>query len=167
MIADRRNRIKEDGAVRYEDNFLKAVIVNGRIVYNHGYNRIGDQDWKLRASELTPETDNAVYSEILAEIQMKVDKKASYVFMGRSELVEITIVAEEGIKSIDHMPHDRIVSGDGDKYINSRLLTDLKNKECGDVRPLLERTFMAARTKMKQQVGTEFSEGFDIVKLRS
>ena len=153
--------------MRDEDNFGKVLIVNGRIVWNHGYNQIGEKDWKLRAGDLTPDKNNPIYSEILAEMQTKPDKMAAYVFMSMSELVEIAVIVGEGIKSTNHMPHDRIASGDGDKYVKLQLLTDLKHAECGKVRVTLERTFKAAYREMKRQGGTEFSENFDFVKLRS
>jgi hypothetical protein len=100
-------------------------------------------------------------------MRAKPDKKAAYVFVSQSELVEITVRVREGITKRNHMPHDRIKSGDGSKYADLRLLTDLNNKQCGDVRSTLEKIFKAAFREMNRQGGDEFSESFDIQKLRS
>lgn len=126
---------------------------------------IDNQDWKLRASELSPDPTNPVYAAIQDEMKAKPDRNAFYVFMNATVLSEVIVCAEAGITLKDHMPNDRIVSGSGDKYVVLALLTDLAQKNCGDVRRSLERTFNSAYAKMMKQGGIEFSEEYDITRL--
>ena len=165
IIADRRTHIKCDGTESYRDDFDKVVEHDGYLVYNHGYNRIGDQDWKLRVSELTPDPTNPVYAEIQKEMTAKPDRKAFYVFMNMMALLEVVVCVDTGITLKDHMPNDRIVSGTGEQYATLTLLTDLQQKTCGSVRKTLERTFEPARSKMKTHDGKEFSEEHGITRL--
>jgi len=81
VIADRRNHIKCGGTQSHRDDFHKVVGHDGYLVWNHGYNRIGNHDWKLRASELTPNPANPVFAEVQEEMKTKPDRKAFYVFM--------------------------------------------------------------------------------------
>jgi hypothetical protein len=164
-IADRRTHIKRGGTQSHRDDFQKVVKQGQFLIWNHGYNRIGDQDWKLRAPELTPDPANPVYVAIQNEMKTKPDRKAFYVFMNTTVLSEVIVCADTGITLKDHMPNDRIVSGSGDKYVVLALLTDLAKKNCGDVRKPLERTFTSAHTKMTKQGGIEFSEEHDITRL--
>jgi hypothetical protein len=165
VIADRRTHIKCGGTQSHRDNFLKVLKQDGYLVWNHGYNRIGDQDWKLRASEITPDPANPVFAKIQHEMETKPDRKASYVFMNMTTLSEVIVCADTGITLKDHMPNDRIVSGSGDKYVALTLLTDLPKKKCGDVQKPLELTFMSAHAKMTKQGGIEFSQDHDITRL--
>jgi hypothetical protein len=167
LIADRRNHIWTNGVATYRDDFRKVLAFNGYLVYNHGYNRIGNADWKLRHGELTPDKDNPVYGEILAEMASKPDKAAFYVFLNRTELHEIGIRVGAGVSYIDHLPHDRIVSGTGEKYVDLQLLVNLQKANCSTVRPKLRRTFQAAHNRMKSLSGTEFSEQYGIEELLS
>jgi hypothetical protein len=165
IIADRRTHIKCGGTESHRDDFHKVVEHDGYLVYNHGYNRIGNQDWKLRVSELTPDSTNPVYAEIQEEMIAKPDRKAFYVFMNMTTLLEVVICADTGITLKDHMPNDRIVSGTGEQYVALTLLTDLQQKKCESVRKALEQTFKLAHSKMKEQGDKEFSEEYDITRL--
>ena len=158
VIADRRTHIKCGGTQSHRDDFHKVVKQDGYLVWNHGYNRIGDQDWKLLASQLTPDPTSPVFAEIQNEMKTKSDRKASYVFMNMTTLSEVIVCADTGITLKDHMPNDRIVSGSGDKYVALTFLTNLPKKSCGDVRKPVERTFKSAHAKMTNQGGMEFSE---------
>ncbi len=167
IISDRRTHIKESGIERYEDDFQKVLLHNNYLVYNHGYNRIGEKDWKQRVMELSPDVNNVQYTEILNEMKSKSDRKASYVFMNMTALLEISICVDGGVTLTDHMPKDRIVSGSGDKYVDRDLplLTDLGKKNCGVVRSNLKRTFEIAHAKMKLLSGREFSTEHDIMRI--
>ena len=68
VIADRRNHIWTNGVITYRDDFRKVLQFDNYLVYNHGYNRIDNADWKLRHGELTPDKSNPVYGEILKEM---------------------------------------------------------------------------------------------------
>jgi hypothetical protein len=165
VIADRRTHIKSNGTQTYQDDFHKVLLHNDYLVYNHGYNRIGDNDWKLRVRDLTPDVTNPVYAEILKEMESKPDKRAAYVFMNMTTLLEITICVGIGITPTDHMPNDRIVSGSGDKYVDLQLLTNLHKVNCDMVRPKLIRTFKRAHRKMTLLSGSEFSKEYDILRI--
>ena len=165
VIADRRTHLKSGGRNGHRDDFHKVVKHDGFLVYNHGYNRIGDHDWKLRVSDLTADASNRVYSEIQEEMRRKPDRKAFYVFMNMATLVEIVICADTGITVKDHMPNDRIVSGSGGKYVSLALLSHLRHRSAGDVRKSLEQTFKAAHDKMTVQGGNALSEEFDVTAL--
>jgi hypothetical protein len=165
VIADRRTHIKTNGTHSFRDDYTKVLLQGGYLVYNHGYNRIADADWKHRVTDLSPDPANPVYAEILKEMATKADKHAAYVFMNMDTLLEIIIRVGSGITKTDHMPKDRIVSGSGDKYVKLTLLTDLPKANCGIVRPKLVSTFKAAHDRMKQAGGIEFSENHDIVRI--
>jgi hypothetical protein len=167
VIADRRTHIKSNGTESYQDDFSKVLLHKGYIVYNHGYNRINDKDWKLRIRDLTPDNRNIIYTEIQHEMETKIDKTAFYVFMNMTTLIEIKISAESSISIHSHMPKDRIVSGSGGIFIDDlSSLTNLNCLECGVVRPKLIHTFKMAYSKMIKSNGTEFSHEFDLVKIR-
>src|SRR3972149_10704697 len=97
VISDRRTHIKCDGIECHRDDFRKLVTHDGYLIYNHGYNQIGNQDWKLRVSELTPAPANPVYAEIQREMTTKPDRKAFYVFMNSKALLEVIVCADTGI----------------------------------------------------------------------
>jgi len=166
-IADRRTHIWTNGVTTYRDDFRKVVQFGNYLLYNHGYNRIGDADWKLRHGELTPDKDNPVYAEILNEMATKPDKAALYVFLNRTELHEIVVRVGAGVSYVNHLPNDCIVSGTGGKYVDLQLLINLQRAQCSKVRPKLKRTFKAAHKRMKFLSGTEFSKEFDIEQLLS
>ena len=165
VIADRRTHIKCDATESHRDDFHKVLVHDSCLVYNHGYNRIGDQDWKLRVSELTTDSANPIYAKIQHEMSAKPDRKAFYVFMNMTTLLEVIVCADTGISLRDHMPNDRIVSGTGEQYVRMTFLTDLQRKKCGSVRKALERTFKFAHGRMKKNCGNEFSEVHDITRL--
>jgi hypothetical protein len=165
VIADRRTLIKCSGINSHRDDFHKVVQHDGFLVYNHGYNRIGDHDWKRRVSDLTADPANRVYSEIQKEMGRKPDRKAFYVFINMAALIEIIVCADTGITVKDHMPNERIVSGTGAKYVSLALLTDLQKKRAVDVRGLLEQTFRTAHGNMMAQGGNELSKEFDVATL--
>jgi hypothetical protein len=167
VIADRRNHIWTNGVITYRDDFRKVLQFDNYLVYNHGYNRIDNADWKLRHGELTPDKNNPVYGEILKEMATKPDKAAFYVFMNRTELHEIAIRVGAGITCINHLPNDRIMSGTGEKYVDLQLLVNLHKAKCSKVRPKLKRTFQAAHKRMKLLAGREFSEQHDIEQILS
>ena len=81
VIADTRSHIKTNGVLTYDDTFEKVILNKGHIVYNHGYNRIHDNDWKLCRDQLIPDKDNTIYQAIAVEMKSKEDKTAFYVFM--------------------------------------------------------------------------------------
>lgn len=164
-IADRRTHIWKGGAKSYRDDFHKLVKIGGYVLYNHGYNRIDDADWKLRHTDLTPEKSNPIYIEILNEMATKRDQMASFVFLNRTELHEIVVHVGAGITYVNHLPNDRIISGSGDKYVDLKLLTDLDQAKCNNVRVNLQRTFEEAHEQMEHSSGIEFSKAFDIEQL--
>jgi hypothetical protein len=161
VIADRRTHITQGGKEFYRDDFKKIVIVENRILYNHGYNRIDNKDWKLNAHELTPDIANPVYARVLAEMATKPDKIAGYVFMSMGELLEITVRVGKGVTIHDHWPHDRIVSGSGDKYVDLGELVDLNQMKYREVRAKLQSTFLKAHDKMMEAGGIDFSNVSD------
>ena len=114
VIADYRNRIESNGIITYEDNFEKVVKHDKYLLYNHGYNRIRDKDWKLRWQDLTPDDSNPIYKDILSEMKSKPDKSAFYVFINKDMLYEIEIKVVNGVKRIDHLPNgDQNAQADG------------------------------------------------------
>ncbi len=165
VIADRRCHVTTAGIRTFEDNFTKAVHHGDYIVYNHGYNQIGEADWKLRVNELSPDPASPIYAEVLSEMAAKPDQHAAYVFMNKTTLLEISIRVGAGIRLTDHMPMDRIVSGDGDKYVRLTLLADLPQAPCRVVRPKLVSTFQAAHARMRRAAGTEFSETYEVLRI--
>jgi len=167
LIADYRNRINKNGVITYEDNFEKVVIHNGYLIYNHGYNRIKDEDWKNRYKDLTPDDSNPIYKEILDEMSHKPDKKASYVFLNKIHLHEITIEVGRGVTYANHLQNDRIVSGTGEKYVDLKLLVNLRKQKCKKVHTKLKATFENAYYRMKYLSGNEFSEKHNIKQLLS
>lgn len=167
VISDYRNRIDINGVITYEDNFEKTVIHNDYIIYNHGYNRIEDKDWKIKYESLTSNTNSPIYKQILDEINYKSDKKAFYVFINRDELHEISIVVGQGVSYKNHLPHDRIVSGTGEKYVDLKLLINLRKQKCKKACDKLRTTFKNAYDRMKLMSGNEFSEKYCIKQLLS
>jgi hypothetical protein len=167
-IADFRNRIDTDGIIKFEDNFEKVVKHDDYLLYNHGYNRIQDNDWKLRWQDLTPYGSNPVYKDILSEMRFKPDKSAFYVFISKDRLSEISIDVKNGVKRIDHLPNDRIVSGSGSKYVvDLNLLENLRKRKCKKVYKGLRNTFKKAYSLMSFGSGNEFSKQHKIYELVS
>lgn len=164
VIADTRSHIKANGTLTYDDTFEKVVFNKGHIVYNHGYNRIYDNDWKLCRDQLVPDKNKSIYRELATEMKQKEDKTAFYVFMNKKTMCEIKISATGEITLTDHLQddHDRIVSGTGAKYVDLGLLTDLKKKKCKKVIPLLKKTFLNAHEKMVKSGGNEFCKNYII-----
>jgi hypothetical protein len=163
VIADLRNIIKTDGIITFEDNFEKVMKCDNYLLYNHGYNRIQNNDWKLRWQDLTPDDSNPVYEVILNEMMSKPDKSAYYVFISKNMLCEISIEVENGIKRIDYLPDDRIVSGSGKKYvINLNMLENLKKRKCKKVYKSLIDTFKKAYIRMNLIPMNEFSKQYKI-----
>ncbi len=69
VIADTRSHIKTNGVLTYDDTFEKVILNKWHIVYNHGYNRIHDNDWKLYRDQLIPDKDNTIYQAIAVEMK--------------------------------------------------------------------------------------------------
>ena len=158
VVADYRNRIETEGIVSFEDNFEKVVKQDDYLLYNCGYNRIEDEDWKLRCKELTPDDSNPIYEDILREMKLKSDKSALYVFISKDILYEIVVRVGRGVEGIDHLPNDRIVSGTGGKYIDDqkdlKLLENLWKRKCGKVYSSLRETFKHAYFRMSFASGS-------------
>ncbi|HBM16792.1 MAG TPA: hypothetical protein DD381_10680 [Lentisphaeria bacterium] len=167
IVSDSRQHIKNDTDIRYKDGYIKVLICGKYVIYNHGYNRIDNKDWKLQAKNLTPEVDNPVYKQIQEEMKSKPDKKAFYVFINKNELHEISIEVGNGVKYINHLPGDRLVSGCGAKYVDLGLLIDLNTKKYNKVRADLETTFLNAYNNQSKANGKEFSNGYTIKYLLS
>lgn len=166
VLADYRNRIEENGKIIYEDNFEKVVKCKHYLLYNHGYNRINNEDWKLRFQDLTPDVSNPIYKDILDEMKLKSDKAAFYVFINKNILYEIVIEVENGVKGIDHLPHNRIVSGTGSKYINNlKQLENLQKRNCSKVCNSLKEIFKQAHSRARFLSSNEFSRQYKIYKL--
>ena len=166
VIADYRNRIESNGIITYEDNFEKVVKHDDYLLYNHGYNRIKDEDWKLRCQDLTPDDSNPIYEQILSEMKLKSDKSAFYVFISKDVLYEIAVEVGTGVKRIDHLPSDRIVSGTGDKYVaDLKLLENLRKRKCKKVYNSLRETFKQSYLRMSFRSGNEFSKKYKIYQL--
>jgi hypothetical protein len=165
VIADMRNTIKANGIITFEDNFEKVVKHDNCLLYNHGYNRIQDDDWKLRCQDLTPDDSNPVYEGILNETMFKLDKSAFFVFISNNMLCEIAIEVENGIRRIDHLPNDRIVSGSGKKYVvDLKLLENLQKRKCKKVYKSLINIFKKAYLRLSFASGNEFSKQYKIYK---
>jgi len=162
VIADTRSHIKTNGILTYDDTFEKVILNKGHIVYNHGYNRIHDNDWKLCRDQLTPDKDNPIYQAIAMEMKSKEDKTAFYVFMNRKTMYELKVGATGEIITIDHLPCDRIVSGTGEKYVDLGLLIDLQKKKCKKVIPMLKKTFLNAYDELIKSGGNEFCRNYTI-----
>ena len=86
MIADRRSHVQTGEASSYTHDFLKIVRQDRYLVYNHGYNRNGDQDWKLRQADLTPSIRNPVYAGSAAPrpyrcLSMRVWRRSTTAFL--------------------------------------------------------------------------------------
>ena len=168
VIADIRNTIKTDGMITFEDNYEKVVKHDDYLLYNHGYNRIQDNDWKFRWQDLTPDDSNPIYEDILSEMRFKSDKSAFYVFISKNMMYEIAIEIESGVKRIDHLPNDRIVSGSGSKYVvELNLLENLQKRKCKKVYKGLINTFNKAYSCMSFASGNEFSKQHKIYELLS
>ncbi|NEX17103.1 MAG: hypothetical protein C1943_10840 [Halochromatium sp.] len=164
-IADRRTHIRFGNRRLYRDDFTKIIKRMDHLVWNHGYNRIGNQDWKQRASELSPDAANPIFAEIRREMMSKADRRAYYVFMNMTTLLEVMICARTGVTMRDHMPHDRILSGSGSKYVSLRLLADLAYQSSAHVQGPLVETFKTAHAQMMRRHGIELSEMFDLARL--
>jgi hypothetical protein len=163
-VADKRSHIKCGGSTSYRDDFQKLVTTSDYLIFNHGYNRIDDCDWKLKADQLTPDVTNPIYGRILNEMASKADKKAFYVFMNMKELKEIVLEVGKPIALQDHMPDDRLVCGDGRPFVDLKLLTDLHSKTCGAVLKSLEATFSLAYQRQVLQGGMAFSKDFQVMR---
>ncbi len=161
-ISDRRSHIKKGERTFFQDDFRKVVKRDDFLIFNHGYNRIHDADWKLHAESLTADAKNEIYLDIAREMKAKPDKQAFFVFLNAKQLLEITISAERGVSLKDYQANDRIVSGSGMKYVSLDRLKDLPRKPMAEVRGLLETTFQEALQKLKEQQGDEFSAEYDL-----
>jgi len=163
VIADLRNTIKEDGKIIYEDNFEKVVKCDDYLLYNHGYNRIENVDWKQRWQDLTPDDSNPVYKDLLDEMKTKPDKSAYYVFISKNMLYEVAIKVKDGVRITDFLPDDRIVSGNGSKYVDTKkLLENLSKRKCNKVFKNLKQTFNNAYARMSYLSGREFSKRYKV-----
>ena len=149
VISDYRNRIDTNGIITYEDNFEKTMMHNNYIIYNHGYNRIEDKDWKIRDKDLTPDSNNPIYQQILDEMKNKSDKGAFYVFINKDELHEVSIIVGQGVSYKNHLSDNTIISGTGGKYVDSKLLINLQGQKCKKVKDKLKKTFNNAYDLMK------------------
>jgi len=165
VIADRRTHIRYGSRRTHRDDFTKVLKHNDFLVWNHGYNRIGNQDWKLHGCELLPDAANPVFAEVRQEMASKADRRAHYVFMNMSSLIEVTVCVQNGIRVKDHMPHDRIVSGSGVHDVTLTRLSDLPSKSSSQVIGPLEETFRGAHAQMLKRGGDEFSAAYDLVTL--
>lgn len=162
VIGDNRSHIKTNGVLTYDDTFEKVILNKGYIVYNHGYNRIYNNDWKLCRDQLIPDKDNPIYQAIAMEMKLKEDKTAFYVFMNKKTMYELEISATGEIIPKDHLPNDRIVSGTGEKYVDLGLLIDLQKKKCKKVIPMLKKTFLNAHDELIKLGGNEFCRNYTI-----
>lgn len=164
VIADKRSHISTGGVLTYDDTFEKVVLNKGYIVYNHGYNRIHDADWKLCRDQLIPDKDSPIYQAIAAEMKSKEDKTACYVFMNKRTMYEVKISATGEVRGIDHLLErpspDLIVSGTGEKYVDRGLLTDLQRKKCKKAISVLEKTFRNAYAELVRSGGDEFCSNY-------
>ena len=89
VTADKRTRMKCGGSTSYRDDFEKVVKTANYLIFNHGYNQIDDNDWKLKVNALTPDIANPIYARVLNEMTSKADKKAFYVFMNMWDCSQI------------------------------------------------------------------------------
>jgi hypothetical protein len=146
--------------VTYDDAFEKIVTNKGYIIYNHGYNRIYDNDWKLCREQLHADAGSPIYQSIAEEMKSKEDNTACYVFMNKRTMYEVVINETGKVRAIDHLlkrpPPDLIVSGTGEKYVERGLLRDIERKKCKKVMPVLKRTFLEAYAHLEKVGGREF-----------
>ena len=116
IVADKQNRIYENGEYKFENNLKKFSTIKNTIVYNHGYNMINNEYWLSYKEKLNKNvlfTD--IYQTILKEMETKIDKIAHYVFIEKSRTEIIINANDNTIKTIDH--GNFIKSGSGTKYI--------------------------------------------------
>lgn len=96
-FADRRYHVRTGETISYQDDFRKVIRCGRYLVCNHGYNRIGDQDWKLRQAALTARSGNPLYAELLAEMANKPDKAAFYVFINGTRSTRLRFVLAQAL----------------------------------------------------------------------
>jgi hypothetical protein len=163
VLADRRSRITENGAVRFDDEFGKIVRRPGYLLCNHGYNRIDNRDWKISAKRLEIDHGLPVYEGISSEMQSKSSKFAGYVFAKPRQFVEITISAgkQPRLKAIPKH-HDRLVCGNGKDLVDLRPLFDLTRKSMEETVAIMESVFLAAFKRQSASGESFFSEAYDI-----
>lgn len=163
VLADRRSRIIENGAVRFDDEYGKIVRTPGYLLYNHGYNRIDDRDWKISSKRLEIDHGLPVYEGISSEMQSKSFKFAGYVFVKPRQFVEITVSAGKHPR-LNAIPkhHDQLVSGDGRDFVDLSPLFDLTRKSMEETVSIMESIFLAAFKRLSASGGTFFSEAYDI-----
>ena len=154
----------DDGRVEYRDDYEKLVILNGLMIYNHGYNRINNQDWKLSASELSPDLSNPIYDSILRELQNNLSTFASYVFIRKKHATEISIDKSEGI-SLKYL-NPIIKSGSGARYVDLKQLEQSNLRKIKSVKNPLIKTFKNAYLKQKWNSGEEFSERYRLYMMK-
>lgn len=174
-IADRRTHIRCGGATRFRDTYRKLLRRpdrhGGLLIWNHGYNRIGNKDWKPRAPRLAPDPAHPLYATIQAEIARKDAGPAFYVFMGPALLTEIAIPPEGEVTATDLLPADRILSGEGARHVDLAPLAalpplkDSTDRTRAVARPVLERVFRDAHAAMARAGAATFSDAFDVLEL--
>ena len=99
-------------------------------------------------------------------MELKSDKSAFYVFISKDMLYEIVVEVGKGVKRINHLPNDRIVSGTGRTYIRDlKLLENLRKRKCKKVHNTLSKTFKQAHSQMRFLSGSEFSGRYKIYQL--
>lgn len=167
VLADRRSRIIEKGATRFDDDYGKIVRSKEALIYNHGYNRIGDRDWKLRGLELTDQEDHPLYESVSKEMLKKVDKLSAYVFVKPHAFSEVTIRAGEKAKLHRFEAKvDRLVSGTGKDFVDLSPLSDLGKRSMRETVELLEYVFRLACKRLAEKGEDHFSPAYNVETIR-
>ena len=166
-IADKRSHINEKGVISFDDNYDKLKVVKGHLVYNHGYNRIYDKDWKESRLTLTPNDKNPVYSQIASEMTSKVDKFAGYVFLSKNTFYEIEVDAGKAPIGTQRREHDRIKRGSGEEFVDLDQLVNLKDKRIKEITPILKKMFCEAYAKQVESGCEYFSSQYTLKAVRN
>jgi len=162
VVSDKRQHIISNGGKYHEDGYEKVRIAGPFVVYNHGYNRIDDQDWKLKLDELTPDLNNPIYKKIQQEMGSKHNKKAFYVFLNKKVFHEISIDADGSITLETEKNNELHKSGKGSVYVDFSTLKDIKKKKMEKVKNEMKRIFSEAHDRLKKDNGDEFSKECEV-----
>jgi hypothetical protein len=167
VLADRRSRIVENGIIRFDDNYSKILRRPNALIYNHGYNRIHDRDWKLSGDELEPDEKALVYATVAEEMLQKTDKSSAYVFVTAHQFLEISIDAGKD-PQLHRFPtgDDLLVSADGKKFVDLAPLTDLSERSLAETVSLIKSVFDKAYKCLVATGGTDFSKAYDVETIR-
>lgn len=158
----------ERGVTRFDDEYGKIVRLADSLVYNHGYNRIGNKDWKDSALQLGMDDKLPVYSVISTEMTRKPHKHAAYVFVTPPSFTEISI-------DVGRVPRlhqfeariDRLLSGDGKDLVDLAPLSDLQNRDVDETAALLVEVFEAACKRLKAAGRDDFSMSYDLETIKA